>query len=466
MESQISTPHQKALHINLDQTTYGTFAEIGAGQEVAHWFFRVGGAAGTIAKTMSAYDMTVSDAIYGPTERYVSRKRLTSMLDQEFAKLQGRLREKRGESTRFFVFADTVAARSFSRRDDCHGWLGVRFQPKPQDEPSQIIIHVSLIDGENIQQQEALGIIGVNLVYGALTQFDHPTELIQSLLDNLTRERVEVDMIEFSGPHFKDIDNRLMSLQLVQQGLTNAAMFTADGHVVQPAEFLYKKCILVERGSFRPITHVTTDMLRCALAQFIQEPKAKGENVVVLMEMTLHKLTDGDRIDNRDFLDRADMLCALGKNVLISNYFEFHRLASYLFRHTKKMIGIVLGVPTLKEVFEEKYYQTLEGGILESFGRLFRNDLRMFVYPYQDPATKSIITAGNLRVEPHLRHLYAYLTENHFIQGLRDIDEKHLPIFSREALAKIIAGDPAWEQMVPDEVAHIIKERKLFGYHG
>src|SRR5580658_9818628 len=223
METQISTPHQKALFINLDQTTYGTFAEIGAGQEVAHWFFRVGGAAGTIAKTMSAYDMTVSDAIYGPTERYVSRKRLTSMLDQEFAKLQGRLREKRGESTRFFVFADTVAARSFSRRDDCHGWLGVRFQPKPQDEPSQIIIHVSLIDGENIQQQEALGIIGVNLVYGALTKFDHPTELIQSLLDNLTRERVEVDMIEFSGPHFRQIDNRLMSLQLVQQGLTNAA---------------------------------------------------------------------------------------------------------------------------------------------------------------------------------------------------------------------------------------------------
>ncbi len=465
MEPQICTPHQKALYINLDQTTYGTFAEIGAGQEVAHWFFRVGGAAGTIAKTMSAYDMTVSDAIYGSTERYVSRQRLTSMLDQEFAKLRGRLKQKRGDSTRFFVFADTVAARSFTRRDNCHGWLGIRFQPRPQDEPSQIVIHVSLLDGENIQQQEALGIVGVNLVYGALVKHDNPTELIQSLLDNLTRERVEVDMIEFSGPHFKGVDNRLMSLQLVQQGLTNAAMFTADGQVVQPAEFLYKKCILVERGSFRPVTHVTLDMLRCAMAQFIQEPQVNGEDVVVLMEMTLNKLTNGERIDNQDFLDRADMLCALGKNVLISNYFEFHRLAAYMFRHTKKMIGIVLGVPTLKEVFEEKYYKSLEGGILESFGRLFQNDLRMFVYPYQDPATGSIITAGNLRVEPHLRHLYAYLIENHFIQGLRDIQEQHLPIFSRETLAKITAGDSTWEQMVPDEVAHIIKERSLFGCH-
>src|ERR1700722_1191113 len=359
MEPQICTPHQKAHYINLDQTTYGTFAEIGAGQEVAHWFFRVGGAAGTIAKTMSAYDMTVSDAIYGSCERYVSRQRLTSMLDQEFAKLRGRLKQKRGDSTRFFVFADTVAARSFTRRDNCHGWLGIRFQPRPQDEPSQIVIHVSLLDGENIQQQEALGIVGVNLVYGALVKYDNPTELIRSLLDNLTRERVEVDMIEFSGPHFHNIDNRLMSLQLVQQGLTNAAMFTADGQVVQPAEFLYKKCILVERGSFRPVTHVTLDMLRCALAQFIQEPQVNGEDVVVLMEMTLNKLTNGERIDNQDFLDRADMLCALGKNVLISNYFEFHRLAAYMFRHTKKMIGIVLGVPTLKEVFEEKYYQSL-----------------------------------------------------------------------------------------------------------
>ena len=464
MERQILSTHQKAFAINLDSTNYGAFAEIGAGQEVAHWFFRVGGAAGTIAKTMSAYDMTVSDAIYGPSERYVSRQRLGAMLDQEFAKLEGRLKEKRGATTKFFVFADTVAARSFSRRDNCHGWLGVRFQAQPQGAPSQILIHVSLLDEENIQQQEALGIVGVNLVYGALYLHDRPEVLLESLRDNLTSARLEVDMVEFSGSDFAGVDNRLMALQLVQQGLTQAAMFTADGRVVQPADFLYKKCILVERGSFRPVTHVTLDMQRCALAQFIQEPDVQGEEPVMLMEMTLHKLTDGDKIDHKDFLDRADTLCALGKNVLVSNYFEFHRLAGYLFRHTKKMIGIVMGVPTLKEVFEEKYYKDLEGGILESFGRLFKNELKLYVYPYRDPATGSIITAGNMRVEPHLRHLYAYLTENHFIQGLRDINETHLPIFSREALTKIRAHDSSWEVMVPSQVAEIIKQRQLFGW--
>ena len=464
MERQILGPHQKAFMINLDTSSYGAFAEIGAGQEVAHWFFRVGGASGTIAKTMSAYDMTVSDAIYGSCERYVSRQRLTSMLDQEFTKLQGRLKEKRGDKTKFFVFADTVAARSHTRRDNCHGWLGVRFQTHPLAPPSQVVIHVTLLDNDNLQQQEALGIVGVNLVHGTLYLHNQVEDLIVSLLDNLTRERVEVDMIEFSGPDFEGMDNRLMVLQLVQHGLTHAAMFSADGKAVMPADFLYKKCILVERGSFRPVTHVTLDMLRCAMAQFIQEPAAQNEEVVTLMEMTLHKLTDGDHIDHKDFLDRADTLCALGKNVLISNYFEFHRLATFLFRHTKKMIGISMGVPTLREIFEEKYYQDLEGGILESFGRLFKNDLRLFVYPYQDPATGSIITAGNLRVEPHLRHLYSYLTENHFIQSLQPTNETHLPIFSRQVLAQIKTGDPAWEQSVPPQVAQMIRERQLFGW--
>jgi hypothetical protein len=464
MERQILGPHQKAFMINLDPSSYGAFAEIGAGQEVAHWFFRVGGAAGTIAKTMSAYDMTVSDAIYGSCERYVSRQRLNSMLDQEFTKLQGRLNEKRGANTKFFVFADTVAARSHTRRDNCHGWLGVRFQTAPLAPPSQVVIHVTLLDNDNLQQQEALGIVGVNLVHGTLYLHNKVEDLIISLLDNLTRARVEVDMIEFSGPEFEGMDNRLMVLQLVQHGLTNAAMFNADGKAVMPADFLYKKCILVERGSFRPVTHVTLDMMRSALAQFIQQPQAKGEEVTTLMEMTLHKLTDGDHIDHKDFLDRADTICALGKNVLISNYFEFHRLASFLFRHTKKMIGISMGVPTLKEIFEEKYYQDLEGGILESFGRLFKNDLRLFVYPYQDPATGSIITAGNLRVEPHLRHLHSYLMENHFIQALHPANETHLPILSRQVLAQIKAGDPTWEQSVPEKVAQMIRERQLFGW--
>ena len=466
MSEPILTTHQKSAQINLDQTTYGTFAEIGAGQEVAHWFFRVGGAAGTIAKTMSAYDMTISDAIYGTCPRYVSRDRLHTMLEVEFAKLQGRLSEKRGVNTKFFVFADTVAARSFTRRDNCHGWLGVRFQTTPQTWPSQIVIHVNLLDPENLQQQETLGIIGVNLLHGALYRHADPNALIGSLLDNLTRKRAEVDMIKFSGPDFQELDNRLMALQLVQQGLTPAAMFTASGEVVQPAEALYKKSVLVERGSFRPATHVNLDMLRCAMAQFVQEPKVQGreKDIRVLLEMTLKNLTDGDTIDHQDFLDRVDTLGILGHTVMISNFLEFHRLAAFLFSQTKNPLGIALGVPTLKELFEEKYYLDLEGGILESFGRLFKNDLRLYVYPYQEPTIGSILTAGNLRVAPHLRHLYAYLLENHSIQGMRDYDEAYLPIFSRQVLAKIKTGDPSWESAVPPQVAEMIKARRLFQY--
>jgi hypothetical protein len=458
---EILDTHQKAFQVNMDQSKYGTFAEIGAGQEVARWFFRVGGAAGTIAKTISAYDMTFSDAIYGPSERYVSRQRTQSMLEHEYGLLIERLREKRGATTKFFVFADTVAARSFHRKDDCNGWMGVRFQSVPGGEPSDIIIHVRLLDRENLQQQEALGIMGVNLIYGALYLYAKPEALIASLLDNLTAQRVEVDMIKFCGPAFPLLDNRLMSLQLVQQGLTSAALFTANGEVVQAAEVLYKKPILVERGSFRPVTKVTIDMLRCAQAQFIQEPDVVSEEVVVLMEMTLRNLTDGDVINHKDFLDRVDILGTVGKTVLISNYAEHYRLAAFLQTYTKKKIGMVLGVPTLRELFDEKYYAHLEGGILESFGRLFKNDLKLYVYPLRDSATGSVITAGNLRVPSHLRHLYAYLVENHSIQGLRDIDESCLPIFSRQVLAKIQAGDPAWEEMVPPEVAKLIKERRL-----
>jgi hypothetical protein len=456
VNQEITGTHQKALRINLDATKYGTFAEIGAGQEVARWFFRVGGAAGTIAKTISAYDMTVSDAIYGPSDRYVSRHRLQTMLDHEYGLLEERLKDKRGATTRFFVYADTVTARSFKQIDESHGWMGIRFQTEPLKEPSQILIHVRMLDKENLQQQEALGVMGVNLIHGALYLSHDPAALIKSLIDSLTVDRVEVDMIKFSGPDFQRVDNRVMSLELVQQGLANAAMFTADGEVVQAAEILYKKPILVERGSFRPVTRLTLDMLECAQAQFIQEPQVQGEQIVVLMEMTLKNLSDSGVIDHKDFLDRVDLLGSLGKTVLISNYGEFHRLAAYLFRYTKKMIAVAMGVPTLRDT-------DLEGGILESFGRLFKNALKLYVYPYRDPVTGSVITAGNLRVAPNLRHLYSYLMENLFIQGLRDFNESCLPIFSRDVMTKIRKGDSTWEQMVPEQVAALIKERKLFG---
>lgn len=467
MATETRDTHHKALEVNLDPATYGTLAEIGAGQEVARWLFRVGGAAGTIAKAISAYDMTFSDAIYGPCERYVSRERLVKMLDHEFDLLVERLDHKRGPETQFFVFADTVATRSFSRQEDGHGWLGVRFQHVPQAPPSEMTIHVRLTDREMDQQQEALGFIGVNLIHAALYSHANLDQAITSLLDHVTTERVEVDMIELSGPAFAGVDNRLASLKLVQYGLTNAALFTAGGHVVQPSDIFYKKCILVQRGSFRPATKVTLDMLRCAKAQFVQEPGVDGNDLVVVFEMTLNNLrTDGDGIDVQDFLDRVDILATLGHTVLISNYAEYHRLAAYLFRYTKKMIGLVMGVPTLREIFDDKYYADLDGGILESFGRLFKNALKIYAYPQLEPTTGALVTASNLRTAPHLRHLYEFMLQNRFVEAVRDFDERCLGIYSRDALARLRRGDPEWEEMVPPAAAELIKRRRLLGYSG
>ena len=461
-EESLAT-EQKAFAVNMDLAKYGAFAEIGAGQEVARWFFRAGGAAGTVAKTISAYDMDVSNSFYGKTDRYVSRQRLDTMLDYEYGRLQEELDAKRGEKTTFFVFAETVAATSFIRRNEAHGWLGMKFQRRPRTQPSQIIIHVRLLDKENLVQQEALGIVGVNLIYGAF--FHYGTQFITSLLDGVTAQRVEVDLIEFSGPAFQMLDNRLMALELVRYGLTSAAMFTANGEVVQAAEVLYKKAILVERGSFRPVTRVTLDMLNVARARFVQESLVQGEPILELMEMTLKNLSDEGVIDYADFLDRVDILGSLGKTVLISNYGEHHRLATYLFRHTKKMIGLVMGVGTLREIFDEKYYTDLEGGILESFGRLFKNALKLYVYPLQETAKGPLITAETLHVAPNLQPLHEYLFKNNGIEGLQNVDKTCLPIFSRKVLAKMRQGDASWEIMVPPQVSRLIKERKLLGWH-
>jgi hypothetical protein len=455
---------QKALQINLDPGRYGTFAEIGAGQEVVRWFFRAGGAAGTIAKSISAYDMAVSDAYYGPCERYVCRQRLQSMLDAEFDVTVRQLDATRGDASAFFAFADTVSARNFKGTNECHGWMGVKFQAHPRAPASQVIVHVRMLDPENAQQQEALGVVGVNLLHGAFAHHAEPEHVVDSLLDGLGVRRIEVDMIEFSGAAFGDVDNRVMSLRLVQLGLTDAAMFAADGTVLQPSEVLYKKPILVERGSFRPVTHVHLDLLRCAREKFLQEPGVRGEAVVQLAEVTMSSLLAGGEVGHRDFLARADLLAAEGLTVLISDYFEYHRLAAYLARHTKQRIGIAMGVAGLRELFDEKYYAGLEGGILEAFGRLFKNDLRLYVYPLLDPATGDLTAVQNLEVAPALRKLYGFLVDRGCIEQLNNFDEKYLPIFPADVLRKIGDGDPAWEAMVPAGVANVIKRRRYFGY--
>jgi hypothetical protein len=454
---------KKAFQINLDAKKYGTFAEIGAGQEVARRFFHVGGAAGTVAKTMSAYDMTFSDAIYGSAQRYVSRDRLQTMLDHEYSLLIERLDEKLGGIRAFFVFADTVAARSFKQHNESHGWLGVRFQNEPRGEPSQIVIHVRMLDEGNVDQQEALGIIGVNLLFGAFYH-EQPEKLIASLQENLAPNRMQVDLIKFSGPTYANVDNRLMSLQLVSQGLTDAVIFTADGEMVQAADILYKKSILVERGSFRPVTHATNDMLNGARAAFLKQSGSADADLVVLMEMTLENLLAEGQLNHADFLARVDILGALGRTVIISKFGEYFRLASYLSRYTSRMIGLVMGVPSLLEIFDEKYYLNLEGGILEALGRMFKSGLKLYVYPMIDEETAELVTARKLDVAPNLRSLYRYLIENEFIQEITDYNSAYLQIHPPETLAKLQCGDPAWESMVPPGVVQMIKDRHFFGY--
>jgi hypothetical protein len=486
-QKELLTTNRKALTINLDGPIYGTFAEIGAGQEVARVFFQAGGASGTIAKTISAYDMTFSDAIYGKAPRYVSRERLALMVEHEYALLIERLAAQRGDRTTFFAFADTVSTKNFKGTNEAHGWMGIRFQAEPGGPPSDIVLHVRMWDKENVLQQQALGIVGTNLIYGAFYYRDDPRQFIESLLDNLSSDRIEVDMLKFSGPAFHHVDNRLMSLHLVHFGLTNAVMFSPSGDVLQPSEVLHKKAILVERGSFRPVTNVNVDMLNCATAQFVQEPLVKGKEVIVLMEITMNNLLAAGELDAHDFLSRVDLLSDIGYTVLISNYSEYYRLTSYFRRYTKEMIGVTMGINNLLEIFNEKYYDNLEGGILESFGRLFRNSVRLYVYPMRQDAYDKYLTTGqttsvpsatgshsfaagvlinakNVQVVDHLRNLYNHLLENHYIDTIVGFDRDILHIFSRDVLRRIKESDPTWEQMVPASVVAAIKKRGLFGY--
>ncbi|NBZ96013.1 MAG: TonB-dependent receptor [Proteobacteria bacterium] len=457
--------NKKAFEINMTKPIYGTFAEIGAGQEVARRFFHVGGAAGTVAKTISAYDMTFSDAIYGKSTRFVSRQRLNEMLDHEYGLLIERLDQKVGSERTFFAFADTVAARSYKSNNESHGWMGIRFQSTPRTQPNDIILHVRMLDETNKEQQEALGIVGLNLIHGAFFKRKDLKAFIASLLDDLDHTRIEIDMIRFSGPDFAMVDNRIMCLELVTQGLAQAVLFRGDGEVIQAADLFYHKPLLVERGSFRPVTNVHRDMIECGIKMFLMEDELGDEEPEILHEITMRNLMSGGQLDLQDFLDRIDMLGALGRNVLISNYGRFYRLVEYLRRYSDRPIGLPIGIPSLHEIFEEKYYDDLEGGILEGLGRLFKKGVRLYVYPTKDEKGH-IVEAASFKVDADLRALYVYLLENRFIVPMAGCNLEYLGIDSAKTMVKLQAGDAAWEDMVPPKVVEIIKSRKFFGWKG
>ena len=357
-----------------------------------------------------------------------------------------------------------MATGGFQQPGTGRGWVGVRFQTQPRADTSEVIIHVHLSDPTAAQQQEALGVLGVNLLFGALQQSHEPETLIGALLDDLSRSRVEIDMIKLSGPAFTTVDNRLMSLQLVEQGLTEAAMFTADGEVVQPSDVLYKKPILVVRGSFRPPTKLTKDLLERAREQFLKEPGVRGEQPVVLAEMTLRNLLSGQEVDHADFLARTDILGTLSVDVLISRFQPYYQVADYLSRYTDRLIGLAVGLPSVKQMAEEKFYTDLPGGVLESMGRLFKRSVKMYVYPTRDPQSGEIRSVDNVPLDPPWHHMRDLLIEIGRIEPIRDFNESYTSIHTTDVLARIQRGDVSWQELVPPTVAEMIKAKNLFGF--
>lgn len=465
MERKKLSAQEKALQINLSRAIYGSFAEIGAGQEIAANFFKVGGASGTVAKTMSAYDMKFSDAIYGQCERYVCEDRLLRMLDHEYPLLPERL-PHRIESTRFFALADTVEALNFERTNQGHGWIGLRFQLRPQSKPNECVIHVKMHDNDPLQQQIVLGIVGVNLLYGCMF-LSSPEEIMLSLMDNLTVRRIEVDMFRLSGPDFEHVDNRLMALKLVKSGMTKAAMFGPDGNVMHPSEVLYKKNVLVLRGRFRPVTHVNVDMLLTSRRHFKNEADVDKSKIVVLTELTLNDLSLDGNIDEQDFLHRADIICSLGQNVLISNYFEYYRLVDYLSKITRgKKTGLVLGIYALQKIFEEKTYENLRGGILEAFGHLFGTNVKLYIYPATRKDSNQLFTLKDFedQLPENQKPLFRYLMANNKLEDIQGANVNNLHIISDNVLAMVRKGEAGWEKHVPHKVVEAIKDNGLFGY--
>jgi hypothetical protein len=460
----ILSPTQKALQVNLDSTIYGTFAEIGAGQEVVRHFFRAGGASGTIAKTMSAYDKDFSDAIYGKEidGRYVSKSRLKKILKQEYGLIENRLRREEHPDKKYFSYANTLATINYTKTVKGHGWMGCRFQTAADKEFNEVIFHVRLNDSDAKLQQETIGIMGTNLIYACFNHYYQPKTFIKSLYDNLTRDNVEMDMIHMEGPDFKDVDNRLLSLILVKEGMTDAVIFGPDGKNQQPSDVLYKKNILTIRGSFRPVTKVNLDMMENGYKAFVEENRVDKENVQLLFEITLSNLKMEGDIDENDFLDRADILCSLGHTVLISNYRKYYKLIEYFSNYTKARMGLIIGVNNLLEIFDDKYYRNLNGGILEAFGILFTRDLKIYLYPYQADAKDELLNSKNIPIHRRLRPLYDYLLKNGRIKDLK-FNDNVLQIFSRDILHKIKKKEDGWQDGVPEGVSEIISKKKLFG---
>ena len=458
----------KALRINLDEKKYGTIVEIGAGQEVARQFFKAGAAAGTIAKTMSAYDMTFSDAIYGVQEdrRYVSKSRVKSMIEQEFDLVVNRVGTSRPEASRVFAYGATVAANSYNSENECHAWCGIRIQMYPGAEPSEIVVHIRMRDENAESQQIALGLFGVNLIYAGFYYIENTKKIMESLTDGMALGQIEIDSIDFNGPYFEEIDNRSINLHLIRSWKTRAIMFKPDGSVIVPAEMLYKKNVLTIRGSFRPVTRLNVDMIEQGMKTFNEIDGVTPENSVALAEISLNDSRGSDlMVSESDLLARVHLLNSLGYSVMISDYTRYFSLRAYFRQFTQLQIGIVVGIINIREIFDENSYRGVEGGILEGFGKLFPDKTRLLVYPEIDQADE-LRNFTNIILPENLQFLYEYLVANKFIFGINSSDHQLLKIFSRNILKQLPNGRGDWEKSLPQGVSDEIIKNRFFGYRG
>ncbi|MCX6229902.1 MAG: TonB-dependent receptor [Bacteroidetes bacterium] len=466
MDREILSTTRKALDINLDKKFYGTIAEIGGGQEVARNFFRAGGASGTIAKSISAYDMAYSDALYckGKKERYVSQDRLRKMLSIEYNELTDVLKTRHNDDISYFVFANTVEAINYNKDNEARGWLGVKFQLESDGEPNEVIIHTSLLENDNLLQQNTLGVLGVNLIYACFYHYQSPNDFLYSLMDNLTNDRLEITMIHMSGPQLNYIDNRLLGVQLVKSGMAKAIMFDRYGKVSEPSDMLYKKNVLAFRGSFRPITYVGFDMLKTSYGLFKKDEDYDKENTIALCEITLNNLLEDGEFHERDFLDRVDILNGMGQNVMVSNFKEYYKLVAYLSQFKTKNLRIVIGMHTFLNVIDEKYYTHLKGGIIEAFGRLFINNMKMYVYPSINEESGELITINNVEVAEDIKYLFMHLKANRKIIDIKNVKREYITTYPHIVLNMIKNAEKGWEKMVPKYIEDAIKTKKLFGY--
>ncbi len=463
MKNDNSSVREKAIQINSSDFIYGTVAEIGAGQETARWFFRTRGASNTLAKAMSAYDMQFSDAIYGreDTGRYVCESRLKKMLSHEYNLLVQRLDSHKGENSCFFAFSNTVAARSRRTGNRGHGWLGVRWQSTPRGKANEIRIHVQMLDDRNISQQEALGIIGINLIYAAFFFSDHPYHIPKVLGEDLEENRIKVDYIHLEGPDVGDHNPNLLNLTLIKEDLTEAIAFNENGAPVQPTEFLYGKRVLHYRGQFRPLTKHHIELYECADKQVKKDfPEEKGLINFADIDYNEFAIENSNKLNENEFLMRHDILRSHKLPFFVTNIPEYYQLQEFLEENKVKKSYLIIEIERLEKIFSQQKYKNLRGGLLEGLGSLLRENTSLLVCP--SVVENKVIDALNFAANRPYESLINYLLQQKRIIPTQCLNESNLQIKCIKTVQKIIENDLSWKDDVPPEVAEIIEKNGYF----